>query len=155
MLFALSPEELRQAVAGALAEVLRQVEPETESGPAYADPSTGNQQQMTADLISGDGQAGEALLDHAARQGQVTGQQGSDLLYRARVLAKQARLLIMRGEPGQARQLIGPALKLFEAEGSEQKAAAWAALRTSPTSRASTTRRCASTSKWCCRCVSG
>lgn len=111
--------------SGRLAEVLRQVEPETESGPAYADPSTENQQQMTADLISGDGQAGEALLDHAARQGQVTGQQGSDLLYRARVLAKQARLLIMRGEPGQARQLIGPALKLFEAEGSEQKAAAW------------------------------
>ena len=121
-----APEELRQSAAAALAEVRRRLGLETESGPAGGDTSTGNAQQATAALTSEDVQADKALSDHAARQRQVAGQQGPDWLSRARLLTKQARHLTMRGELEAARHLLGPALEVFEAEGSEQETAgAW------------------------------
>ena len=60
--------------------------------------------RRTADaaLTSGDGQAGEALLNRAVQQAETGEERDTDPLDRARVIAEQARHLITRGEPDQA-----------------------------------------------------
>ena len=82
--------------------------------------------RQTADaaLTSGDGEAGEALLDRAAQQAEAGGEQGTSPLDRARVIAERARRLVTRGEPDQADQLLRHARQLFTAAGSEREAAA-------------------------------
>ena len=76
-----------------------------------------------AALVSGDGQAGEALLDRAVRQAEA-GDSNADPLGRARVITEWARHLITRGDPEQAGQLLRHAYQLFTAAGSEAEAAA-------------------------------
>ena len=76
-----------------------------------------------AALTSGDGQAGEALLNRAAQQVQTGDEQATGPLDQARVIAEQARHLITRGEPEQAEQLLQHACQLFTAAGSEREAA--------------------------------
>lgn len=76
-----------------------------------------------AALTSGDGPAGEALLDRAVQQAQAGDEQGSSPLDQARVLAEQGRHLIAR-DPGQAGQLLERACQLFTQAGSEGEAAA-------------------------------
>ncbi len=80
-------------------------------------------QSADAALTSGDGQAGEALLNRAAQQAQA-GEEGTGPLDQARVIAEQARYLITRGEPDQAEQLLRRACQLFTAAGSELETAA-------------------------------
>lgn len=82
--------------------------------------------RRTADaaLTSGDGHAGEALLERAARQAESGEEQGTGPLDRARVITEQARHLITRGEPGHAGKLFQHAYQLFTAAGSELEAAA-------------------------------
>jgi tetratricopeptide (TPR) repeat protein len=77
-----------------------------------------------AALTSGDGPAGEALLNRAAEQAEAEGGEGIDPLDRARVIAEQARHLITRGEPRQAEQLFRHAHQLFTDAGSELETAA-------------------------------
>jgi tetratricopeptide (TPR) repeat protein len=76
-----------------------------------------------AALTSGDGDAGQTLLDRAMRQVQAGDTAGSDPLDQARVIAEQARRLITLGEPEQAEQLLRHAYQLFTAAGSEGEAA--------------------------------
>ena len=80
-------------------------------------------QAADAALTSGDGPAGEALLDRAARQAEAGGAQGASPLDRARVIAERARRLITRGDLDQAARLFGDARQLFTAAGSEAEAA--------------------------------
>ena len=77
-------------------------------------------QAADAAVTSGDGQAGEALLDRAVQQAE-TGDE--DPLDQARVIAERARHLITRGEPKRAGQLLQHAYQLFIAAGSELEAA--------------------------------
>jgi tetratricopeptide (TPR) repeat protein len=81
--------------------------------------------RQTADaaLTSGDGQAGEALLNRAVKQAETGDEQATGPLDRARVLTEQARHLITRGEPEQAEQLLQHAHQMFTAAGSELEAA--------------------------------
>ncbi len=64
--------------------------------------------RQTADaaLTSGDGDAGEALLDRAVQPEPKPGRQEPSPLDQARVIAERARHLITRGEPDQAEQLL-------------------------------------------------
>ena len=80
-------------------------------------------QSADAALTSGDGQAGEALLNRAVQQVEAGDEQGTGPLDQARVIAEQARHLITRGEPDQAGQLLRHAHQLFTAAGSELEAA--------------------------------
>jgi tetratricopeptide (TPR) repeat protein len=73
-------------------------------------------------LTSGDGHAGEALLDRAAQQAED--EEGTSPLDQARVITEQARHFITRGEPGRAVQLLEHAHDLFTAAGSDGEAAA-------------------------------
>ena len=77
-----------------------------------------------AALTSGDGPAGETLLDRAAEQAEAGGEQGASPLDRARVIGERARHLVTRGDLDQAAQLFGDARQLFTAAGSEREAAA-------------------------------
>ncbi len=81
--------------------------------------------RRTADaaLTSGDGHAGEALLDRAAEQAESGEEHGTGPLDRARVITEQGRRLITRGEPDQAGQLFQRAHELFTTAGSELEAA--------------------------------
>ena len=81
--------------------------------------------RRTADaaLTSGDGQAGEALLNRAVQQAEAGDEQGTGPLDQARVIAERARRLITRGELDQAGQLLRHACQLFTAGGSEREAA--------------------------------
>jgi tetratricopeptide (TPR) repeat protein len=72
-----------------------------------------------AALTSGDGKAGQTLLDRAMRQAETTGTEGLD---QARVLFEQASRLITVGEPEQAEQLLRHAHQLFTTAGSEREA---------------------------------
>ena len=80
-------------------------------------------QAADAALISGDGPAGEALLNRAAQAADADDENGSDPLDRARVMFEQARRLITRGEPGHAEQLFRHAHQIFASGGSENEAA--------------------------------
>jgi tetratricopeptide (TPR) repeat protein len=80
-------------------------------------------QAADAALTSGDGPAGEALLDRAAEQAGAGGEQGASPLDRARVIGERARRLVIRGDLDQAAQLFGDARQLFTAAGSEREAA--------------------------------
>ena len=80
-------------------------------------------QAANAALTSGDGQAGEALLDRAMRQAETAGQEQADPLDQARVITEQAVRLIIRGELDQAEQLLWHACQLFTGAGSELEAA--------------------------------
>ena len=82
--------------------------------------------RQTADaaLTSGDGQAGENLLDRAMQQAEADGEQGADPLDQARVIAERARRLITRGELDQAERLLQHAYQLFTNGDSELEAAA-------------------------------
>ena len=77
-----------------------------------------------AALTSGDGEAGEALLNRAVQQAEAGDEQGTDTLDQARVIAERADHLITRGELDQAGQLLRHARELFAAAGSELEAAA-------------------------------
>jgi tetratricopeptide (TPR) repeat protein len=77
-----------------------------------------------AALTSGDGEAGEALLDRAAKQAEAGDEPGADPLERARVITQRARRLMVRGDPEQAEQLLRHAGQLFTAGGSELEAVA-------------------------------
>jgi tetratricopeptide (TPR) repeat protein len=81
-------------------------------------------QAAQAALTSGDGQAGEALLDRAMRQAETAGQEQADRLGQARVITEQARRMITRGELEQAEKLLRHACQLFTGAGSEREAAA-------------------------------
>jgi tetratricopeptide (TPR) repeat protein len=81
-------------------------------------------QSADAALTSGDGQAGEALLNRAAQQVQAGAEEGTSRLDQARVIFEQAIRLITRGELGQAEQLLRHACQLFTVAGSEVEAAA-------------------------------
>ena len=63
-------------------------------------------QAADATLTSGDGPAGEALLDRAAGQAEAGGEQGASPLDRARVIGERARRLVTRGDLDQARPAI-------------------------------------------------
>ncbi|HEU5159996.1 MAG TPA: CHAT domain-containing protein [Streptosporangiaceae bacterium] len=80
--------------------------------------------RMSADaaFTSGDGEAGEALLNRAAQQVAAGDEHGISQLDQARVIAAQARRLVTRGEPEQAEQLLRRAQHLFTAAGSEREA---------------------------------
>ena len=77
-----------------------------------------------AALTSGDGEAGEAMLDRAVQQAEAGDEQGTDPLDQARVIAERGRRLITRGEMEQAEQLFRHAWQLFTDGGSEREAAA-------------------------------
>ena len=77
-----------------------------------------------AALTSGDGSAGQELLDRAIRQAEASNEEGTSPLDRARVITENARHLITRGEPGQAEQALRHAHQLFTAAGAEDEAAA-------------------------------
>ncbi|TCC00512.1 tetratricopeptide repeat protein [Micromonospora zingiberis] len=77
-----------------------------------------------AAVTSGDGDAAGGLFDRALRQVQDEGEQDTDPLEQARVIAERAEFLRERGEPEQAEQLFRRAHDLFTAAGSEQEAAA-------------------------------
>ena len=77
-----------------------------------------------AAFTSGDGAAGEALLDRAVQQAEAGDEQGTDPLDQARVISERADRLITRGELDQAGQLLRHACQLFTAAGSEGEAAA-------------------------------
>ena len=81
--------------------------------------------RRTADaaLTSGDGPAGEALLDRAVQQAEAGEEQGADPLDRARVISEQARRLITRGDIDRAAQLLREARQLFTTAGSDDEAA--------------------------------
>jgi tetratricopeptide (TPR) repeat protein len=74
-------------------------------------------------LTSGDGAAGEDLLERAARQAQAAGPDQASPLDRARVLFERANRLLTRGEPEQAQELLNQALQLFISAGSELEVA--------------------------------
>ncbi len=76
-----------------------------------------------AALTSGDGQAGKELLERAARQAEAEGEEGTDALSQAIVIAEQARHLITRGELDEATQLLQRACQMFAAQGAEREAA--------------------------------
>ena len=76
-----------------------------------------------AALTSGDGEAGEALLDRAVRQAEAGDEQGTDPLDQARVITERADHLITRGELDQAGRLLRHACELFTAGGSDLEAA--------------------------------
>ena len=76
-----------------------------------------------AAFTSGDGQAGETLLNRAVQHVEAGDEEGTGPLDRARVIGEQARRLITRGDPGQAEQLLRDAYQLFTAAGSEDEAA--------------------------------
>ena len=82
--------------------------------------------RRTADaaLTSGDGPAGEALLDRAVQQAEAGDEHGAGPVDRARVIAERADHLITRGELDQAGQLLRDAWQLFTNGGSEREAAA-------------------------------
>jgi tetratricopeptide (TPR) repeat protein len=80
-------------------------------------------QAASAALTSGDGQAGEALLDRAMRQAETAGEERADPLDQARVITDRAVRLITRGELDQAEQLLRHACQLFTGAGSEREAA--------------------------------
>jgi tetratricopeptide (TPR) repeat protein len=80
-------------------------------------------QSADAALTSGDGAAGEALLDRAVHQARAADQDEDGSLDRARVLVQQARRLVTRGEPAEGRHLFDQALQLFTTAGSEGEAA--------------------------------
>jgi tetratricopeptide (TPR) repeat protein len=80
-------------------------------------------QAADAAFTSGEGQAGEALLDRAMRQAETAGQERADPLDQARVIFERAVRLITRGELDQAEKLLRHACQLFTAAGSEQEAA--------------------------------
>jgi tetratricopeptide (TPR) repeat protein len=81
---------------------------------------------VRAAVTSGDGPAGEALLDRAERQIRTAGPDEAGPLDTARILMEQAQRLGIRGEPERARQLFDQAIRLFTTAGSEREAAlAW------------------------------
>ncbi len=80
-------------------------------------------QAADAALTSGDGQAGEALLDRAMRQAGTAGGERADPLDQARVTFEGAVRLITRGELEQAEKLLRHACQLFTGAGSEREAA--------------------------------
>ena len=80
-------------------------------------------QTAAAALTSGDGDAGEALLNRAVQQAQAGGQEETSQFDQARVIAERARHLITRGELDQAEQLLRHAYQLFTAAGSQREAA--------------------------------
>ena len=61
-----------------------------------------------AAFISGDGQAGETLLDQAMQHVEAGDEEGTGPLDQARVIGEQARRLIIRGDLEQAEQLLPP-----------------------------------------------
>ncbi|HZB31527.1 MAG TPA: CHAT domain-containing protein [Streptosporangiaceae bacterium] len=79
-------------------------------------------QSADAAFTSGDGEAGEALLDRAAQQAQSGNEHGTSPLDQARVIAERARRLITRGELEQAEELFLRAHQLFTAGESELEA---------------------------------
>jgi tetratricopeptide (TPR) repeat protein len=80
-------------------------------------------QAADAALTSGDGQAGEALLDRAMRQAETAGGAGGGPLDQAEVIADWARHLITRGELDRAERLLRDACELFTGAGSQRQAA--------------------------------
>ncbi|MBO3737628.1 tetratricopeptide repeat protein [Actinoplanes sp. NEAU-H7] len=80
-------------------------------------------QVAEAARIAGEGGAAVALYDRAIEQA-TTGGGVADSLQHARVIAEFANLLITRGEPEHASQLLHQAREIFAAAGSEQEAAA-------------------------------
>jgi tetratricopeptide (TPR) repeat protein len=81
-------------------------------------------QAADAAFTSGDGDAGEAMLNRAVQRAERGEAQASDPLERARVIAEQGRRLITRGDPQQAEQLLWQAHQEFTAAASEREAAA-------------------------------
>ena len=81
-------------------------------------------QAAAAALTSGDGEAGEDLLDRAVQQAEADGGYGATSLDRARVIAERGRRLITRGEMGQAERLLRHAYQLFTDGESELEAVA-------------------------------
>jgi hypothetical protein len=81
--------------------------------------------RRTADaaITSGDGQAGENLIDRAVQQAEAGGEYEADPLDQARVIAERGRRLITRGELGQAERLLRNACRLFTDGESEREAA--------------------------------
>jgi len=77
-----------------------------------------------AAFTSGDGPAGESLLDRATRQAEAAGDEGADSLDRARVITEHARRLVTRGEHDQASQLFRHTHQLFSTANSEPEAVA-------------------------------
>ena len=82
--------------------------------------------RQTADaaLTSGDGEAGEALLNRAVRLAEAEDVTGGDPLDQARVIFEQANRLVTRGDIDQAEQLLRQAHQMFTAGASEREAAA-------------------------------
>jgi tetratricopeptide (TPR) repeat protein len=80
--------------------------------------------RKTADaaLTSGDGEAGEAMLDRAVRQAESGDIQGVDSLDQARVIFEQAKRLVTRGDVEQAERLLRQAHWMFASGGSEREA---------------------------------
>ena len=131
------PHRVAPAHAGVLAGVLRAFDPEqtdsrllvtsrftfTLDGPQDRLAAVQLRQTADAALTSGDGQAGEALLDRAMRQAETAGGAGAGPLDRAGVIADRARHLITRGELDQAERLLRHACELFTGAGSQQQAA--------------------------------
>jgi hypothetical protein len=72
-----------------------------------------------AAFTSGDGQAGETLLNRAALRMHAGEEKETSALNRAVSIGGQGRRLITRGDPGQAGQLFRRAHQLFTAERSE------------------------------------
>ena len=81
--------------------------------------------RQTADaaVTSGDGDAGEALLDRAMGQTEAGDDPGTDPLDQARVIFERASRLMTRGEIKQAEQLLTQAYQIFTMGGSEGEAA--------------------------------
>ncbi|MFD1524373.1 tetratricopeptide repeat protein [Pseudonocardia yunnanensis] len=77
-----------------------------------------------AAFTSGDGSAGEALLDRAMREAVAGEQELGNPLDQARVIVERARRLITRGETQQAEQLFRRTHQVFMTAGSEREAAA-------------------------------
>jgi tetratricopeptide (TPR) repeat protein len=81
--------------------------------------------RQTADaaFTSGDGEAGERMLDRAVRQADSGDIPGTKPLEQARVIAEHARRLIIRGDLEQAERLLRQAHQMFASGGSEREAA--------------------------------
>jgi tetratricopeptide (TPR) repeat protein len=79
-------------------------------------------QAADAAFTSGDGEAGEAMLDRAVRLAESGGIQGAESLDQARVIFEQAKRLLTRGDVEQTERLFWQAHQMFVSGGSELEA---------------------------------